>query len=617
MLKDLTGRLQGLLVDYFGSPGLPSASEDETVDTDETPQGLRKGGYEDVPVSPLSSICEGNGPTLIQCIPSPNATPATKLPARETAEKGDPSSPDGSEESDGRLSAALLSAVRRNAEKVCQTILSPAAEKSVRADLQDAEGRSSLHWAALNGSLTICRLLLEQGADLGLRDKLGRTPLLCACLSEHIEVVRLVVESGAELSAADEDGNSALHHAAIADNPDLVSFLVLQTATNQLSRNNEGKTPKDLAGPLTKLLFRPMQRSKKSSTAQITPRFPLTPRKSTNLPKSLLSIPPVLSKKLGPDDFQLLSILGKGSFGEVFLVKQRESGKLLAMKVLRKEAVVGQSLVKYVMTERNVLSYVRHPFIVSLTAAFQTADRLFLLLDYCPGGDMGWHLSKEKRFSEHRARIYAAEVLLALEELHQRNIIFRDLKPENIVFDAKGHAMLTDFGLSREGVVDTNSAGSFCGSLAYLAPEVLKRRGHGKAVDWYLLGVLVYEMLVGHPPFYSQNRDQLFRSILTSPVLLPSSLSPEAKSLIQEVTPTQLMDRSPAQRLGSRGCEEIKQHSFFRGIRWSSVLARELSPPVLTKPLASSQPISHERAFGQGKSVMGMHIKGWSFVDEY
>jgi protein-serine/threonine kinase len=183
------------------------------------------------------------------------------------------------------------------------------------------------------------------------------------------------------------------------------------------------------------------------------------------------------------------------------------------------------------------------------------------MLDYCPGGDIGWHLSKEQRFSKHRARIYAAEVLLALEELHQRNIIFRDLKPENIVFDA----MLTDFGLSREGVVSTTSSGLFCGPLAYLAPEVLKRRAHGKAVDWYLLGVLVYEMLVGHPPFYSQNRDQLFRSILISPVLLPSSLSPEAKSLIQKVTPTQLMDRSPAQRLGSRDSKKSSSISFFEG----------------------------------------------------
>lgn len=610
-------RLQGLLVDYFGSPGLPSASEDETVDTEESQQGLRRGWEgkaEDALASSKSSMSEGTGPGLIQSIPSASTTPATKLPTRDTTPKTDLSLREELEEPDQHISAALLSAARHSVEKVCRSILSPVKGYDVRVDLQDTEGRSSLHWAALNGSLTICKLLLERDVDVEQRDKHGRTPLLCACLGEHIDVIRLLVDRGADLSAADEDGNSALHQAAISDNPDLVSYL-LQSTANQLSRNQEGKTAKDLAGPRTALQFPSLQRSKRSSATSTNTHLSLPPpRLSCPLPKSFL--PLSLSRKLGPDDFQLMGILGKGSFGEVFLVQQKDTGKLLAMKVLRKEVVVGQNLVKYVMTERNVLSYVRHPFIVALTAAFQTADRLFLLLDYCPGGDMGWHLTKEKRFSEHRARIYAAEVLLALEELHQRNIIFRDLKPENIVFDSQGHAKLTDFGLSREGVVDTTSAGSFCGSMAYLAPEVLKRRGHGKAVDWYLLGVLVYEMLVGHPPFYCQNRDQLFRNILTSPVPLPATLSSEAKSLIQEVTPTQLMDRNPAKRLGSRGCEEIKQHSFFRGVRWSSVLARELSPPVLSKPLSSPQTLSPERAFGLGKSVVGMHIKGWSFVDE-
>jgi len=532
MLKDLKVRLQGLLVDYFGSPGLPVASEDETVDTEEALQVLRRGSEgkaEGSLVSPQSSMSESTGPALIQSLPSPSTTPATKLPPKDT--KSDLSLRE--EAADQHISTALLSAVRHNAEKVWQSLLSPVKNHSLKADLQDEEGRSSLHWAALNGSLVICRLLLVQDVDKEQRDKHGRTALLCACLGEHVEVIRLLVDRGADLSVVDEDGNSALHYAAISDNKDLVSYL-LQSAANQLIRNQEGKTPKDLAGPLTLPQFHPSQRSKRSSTISTNTRLPPAPRLS--LPKSIL--PLSIARKLGPDDFHLMGILGKGSFGEVFLVRQKDSGKLLAMKVLRKEVVVGQNLVKYVMTERNVLSYVRHPFIVALTAAFQTADRLFLLLDYCPGGDMGWHLAKEKRFNEHRARIYASEILLALEELHKRNIIFRDLKPENIVFDSTGHAKLTDFGLSREGVVDTTSAGSFCGSLAYLAPEVLKRKGHGKAVDWYLLGVLVYEMLVGHPPFYCQNRDQLFRNILTSPVLLPATLSPEAKSLIQEVTPT-------------------------------------------------------------------------------
>ena len=166
---------------------------------------------------------------------------------------------------------------------------------------------------------------------------------------------------------------------------------------------------------------------------------------------------------------------------------------------------MGQNLVKYAVTERNVLSYTKHPFIVGLNYAFQTRDKLVLILDYCPGGDLGKVITREKRLCEDRARIYLAEILLALEDLHKRDIIFRDLKPDNVVLDSDGHALLTDFGLSKEGVQNNQGASSFCGSIAYLAPEMIRRIGHGKSVDWYLLGVLLYEMLVGVPPYYTHN----------------------------------------------------------------------------------------------------------------
>ena len=177
------------------------------------------------------------------------------------------------------------------------------------------------------------------------------------------------------------------------------------------------------------------------------------------------------------------------------------------MKILNKKQILGNNLARYAKTERDVLSYSKHPFIVGLRYAFQTPEKLFLLLDYAPGGNMSRALHKDKRFSEERARCYMSELLLALEDLHKRDIIFRDLKPDNVVFDVDGHALLTDFGLSKEGVLNNSSgARSFCGSPAYLAPEMLKRSGHGKSVDWYLLGVLLYEMLVGIPPYYSNNK---------------------------------------------------------------------------------------------------------------
>jgi len=184
----------------------------------------------------------------------------------------------------------------------------------------------------------------------------------------------------------------------------------------------------------------------------------------------------------------------------------KETGKQYAMKILNKKQIMGQNLVRYAKTERDVLSYTKHPFIVGLKYAFQTPEKLFLLLDYAHGGNMSRALHKDRRFTEDRARMYLAEIILAMEDLHKRDIIFRDLKPDNIVFDSDGHALLTDFGLAKEGIMTSNQSKSFCGSPAYLAPEMLKRQGHGKSVDWYLLGVLLYEMLVGIPPYYSNNK---------------------------------------------------------------------------------------------------------------
>ena len=226
---------------------------------------------------------------------------------------------------------------------------------------------------------------------------------------------------------------------------------------------------------------------------------------------------------------------------------------------------------KYAITERNVLSFCNHPFIVRLHAAFQTHDSLFLVLTYCPGLDLSKYLSKEKRFPESKARFFASEILLALEHLHKKDIIYRDLKPDNIVLDSEGHALLTDFGLSREGVYDQCIAKSFCGSVAYLAPEMLKKSGHGKAVDWYLLGVVIYEMLVGIPPFYSENKAEIFENIDKGSLKFPAYVGKEAKALL-----TRLLERDPGKRLGSGPMEakEIKDHPFFRDVCWEDVFLR-------------------------------------------
>lgn len=206
-------------------------------------------------------------------------------------------------------------------------------------------------------------------------------------------------------------------------------------------------------------------------------------------------------------------------------------------------------------------------------------------------------IHKDRRFQESRARMYLAEILLAIDDLHKRNIIYRDLKPDNIVFDSQGHVLLTDFGLSKEGVSQANQAKSFCGSPAYLAPEMLKRSGHGKSIDWYLLGVLLYEMLVGIPPYYSNNKEQLYENIQRGPLKLPNFLSEEARQLL-----IALLNRTPSKRLGSGpgGSEEIKSHVFFKGINWDDVANRKLPvPPPYMKTLQNSD-IPLEKVYGRG-----------------
>jgi serine/threonine protein kinase len=211
-------------------------------------------------------------------------------------------------------------------------------------------------------------------------------------------------------------------------------------------------------------------------------------------------------EKIGLQSFLPIMLLGKGSFGEVYLVQKKSNGQMYAMKSLSKRRIFSHNLAKYAYTEKNIQSSLSHPFIVKLHFSFQTAAKLFLVMDYCPGGDLGHALQKAGTFPPELARAYLCEVLLAIEELHNREIIYRDLKPDNLVLDADGHAMLTDFGLSKEGVKESDFTMSFCGSVAYLAPEVLCKTGHGRSVDWYLLGVLLYEMLVGKPPYFNKSK---------------------------------------------------------------------------------------------------------------
>jgi len=279
--------------------------------------------------------------------------------------------------------------------------------------------------------------------------------------------------------------------------------------------------------------------------------------------------------KVALEDFDLLKVLGKGGFGKVMLVRKKGTTDIYAMKVLKKEAVIRRNQVAHTKTETHILKQIRHPFLTRMYFAFQSEGKLYMVLNYLPGGELFYRLKREGRFSVERVRLYTSEIALGLGHLHSLDMIYRDLKPENILLDEVGHICLTDFGLSKESVSTPNAARTFCGTPEYLAPEILQGVGHGKAVDWWSLGTLVFEMLTGLPPFYSRNINHMYEKILKAELRCPSYLPPEVKNLIEH-----LLIRDPLRRLGSGpgDVKELESHAFFSALDFQKVYKKELTP---------------------------------------
>ncbi|XP_025016419.1 ribosomal protein S6 kinase alpha-2 isoform X2 [Tetranychus urticae] len=280
-----------------------------------------------------------------------------------------------------------------------------------------------------------------------------------------------------------------------------------------------------------------------------------------------------------PNQFALLKVLGEGSFGKVYLVKKTigpDAGTLYAMKVLRKATLKVRDRERSKM-ERDILAEVNHPFIVKLNYAFQTEGKLYLVLDYLHGGDLFTRLNHEVMFTEEDVKFYLAELVLALDHLHSLGIIYRDLKPENILLDSGGHIKLTDFGLSKESLADDKTY-SFCGTVEYMAPEIINRKGHTVAVDWWSFGVLMFEMLTGALPFRGGTRKETMNQILKSRIPMPQYLSVHAQCLLRS-----LFKRNPANRLGSgaNGGKDIMEHAFFETIDFTKLTRKEVTPPYI------------------------------------
>uniref|UniRef100_A0A671TRI9 non-specific serine/threonine protein kinase n=1 Tax=Sparus aurata TaxID=8175 RepID=A0A671TRI9_SPAAU len=240
--------------------------------------------------------------------------------------------------------------------------------------------------------------------------------------------------------------------------------------------------------------------------------------------------------------------------------------------------------VAHTVTESRVLQNTRHPFLTTLKYAFQTHDRLCFVMEYANGGELFFHLSRERVFTEDRARFYGAEIVSALEYLHSRDVVYRDLKLENLMLDKDGHIKITDFGLCKEGITPDATMKTFCGTPEYLAPEVLEDNDYGRAVDWWGLGVVMYEMMCGRLPFYNQDHERLFELILMEEIRFPRNLSPEAKSLLAG-----LLKKDPKQRLGGGpdDAKEVMTHKFFITINWQDVVQKKLTP--LFRPQVTSE----------------------------
>ncbi|CAJ2512946.1 Uu.00g010650.m01.CDS01 [Anthostomella pinea] len=289
----------------------------------------------------------------------------------------------------------------------------------------------------------------------------------------------------------------------------------------------------------------------------------------------------LVPRKMEADDFEPLRCLGKGTYGTVLLVKQRTTGRLYAQKQFKKASVVvHKKLVEQTKTERQILESVnRHPFVVKLFYAFQDHEKLYLILEYGQGGELFTHLSTEKMFPETTAAFYMGEMILALYHLHQTlGVVYRDLKPENCLLDAQGHLLLTDFGLSKVAVDDDMSCKSILGTVEYMAPEVVLGQRYGKAVDWWSLGAMGYDLMTGHPPFRGGNNAKIQHNIVKQKLAMPYFLSLDAKDLL-----ARLLKKDPTKRLGfhmPKDLQAMKKHRFFRKIDWKKLEAREMDPPI-------------------------------------
>lgn len=276
------------------------------------------------------------------------------------------------------------------------------------------------------------------------------------------------------------------------------------------------------------------------------------------------------------ENFEKIENLGKGTFGKVTLVRSKESGKLYAMKTMNKKMLEDYDQIEATILERNILFEIDHPFIVSAHYSFQSQEGVHLILDYVSGGNMLERIREEDYFNEERARLYSAEVALAIGYLHKLGYIYRDMKSDNILIDYDGHIKITDFGLIKGSMFRPNDTTStFCGTVDYIAPESILEKPYTKDIDWWGFGILVYEMLVGQTPFFNENQMEIYRAIISNEPHFPPFVSEKARNFVSK-----LLQKNPSKRLGFgiNDIDDIKKDPFFDGLNWDDVINKKIEP---------------------------------------
>jgi len=275
------------------------------------------------------------------------------------------------------------------------------------------------------------------------------------------------------------------------------------------------------------------------------------------------------------DEFAPIRLIGTGTFGKVTVVQHKRSGMFVALKSMKKEDVVRLKQVEHVFNEKDILLHCRHPYIVRLYCTFNDQQYLHLVMEYVNGGELFTRLRKVGALSPDVARFYSAQIVLALEYLHQNMILYRDLKPENVLIDSRGYLRLADFGFAKK-VEDRTW--TLCGTPEYLAPEVIQSKGYGRPVDWWAFGVILFEMLVGYPPFYDDNPFGIYEKILAVKVHFPGNLDSNAKDLIKKLL---VIDKTKRFGCMKNGASDVKEHKFYHGLNWNDLYHKRLPAPYV------------------------------------